>query len=71
MEVNGLPPRLDLSAEHLRDALAAGLKIVCSTDAHSTAGLDNMQYAVATARRAGASAADVVNTAELVARGRG
>ena len=63
LEVNGLPPRLDLRGEHVRDALAAGVQIVCSTDAHSTRGLRNMQLAVATARRGGATAADVLNTA--------
>jgi DNA polymerase (family 10) len=62
LEVNGLPDRLDLSGEHVREALAAGVKLVCSTDAHSTRGLNNMQYAVATARRGGATAADVLNT---------
>ena len=65
MEVNGLPDRLDLRGELARDAMAAGLKLVCSTDAHSTRGLANMVYAVATARRAGATAADVVNTGGL------
>ncbi|HEX6391613.1 MAG TPA: PHP domain-containing protein, partial [Solirubrobacteraceae bacterium] len=65
MEVNGLPDRLDLRGEHVRDALAAGLRIVCSTDAHSTRGLANMQFAVATARRGWATAADVVNTRPL------
>src|SRR3712207_2423881 len=34
LEVNGLAPRLDLSGDHVREALAAGVKIVCSTDAH-------------------------------------
>ena len=43
----------------------AGAKIVCSTDAHSTRGLGNMQLAVATARRGAARAADVVNTSPL------
>ena len=62
MEVNGLAPRLDLSGEHVREALRAGLKIVCSTDAHSTIGLGNMPLAVHTARRGWATAADVVNT---------
>ena len=65
MEVNGLPDRLDLSGEHVRAALAAGLKVVCSTDAHSTRGLANMVFAVATARRGGATAADVLNTRPL------
>ena len=38
LEVNGLTPRLDLSGEHVRRALRAGVRIVCSTDAHSTPG---------------------------------
>jgi len=62
LEVNGLPLRLDLRGEHVRDALAAGIEIVCSTDAHSVLGLGNMPYAVATARRGWATAASVVNT---------
>src|SRR5919197_164970 len=61
IEVNGLPPRLDLSGEHVREALRAGVRIVCSTDAHSVRGLGNMELSVHTARRGGATAADVVN----------
>jgi DNA polymerase (family 10) len=70
LEVNGLPLRLDLSGQHARDAVRAGLMLVCSTDAHSTGGLANMAYSVATARRGWATAADVLNTrplAELLA----
>src|SRR5436305_7100037 len=67
LEVNGLAPRLDLSGEHVRDALRAGVKIVCSTDAHSTLGLGNMGLSVATARRGWATAADVLNTQPLSA----
>jgi len=73
VEVNGLPPRLDLSAEHVREALRAGVELVCSTDAHSVQGLDNMAYSVATARRGWAPAEAVVNTrplAAILARGR-
>jgi DNA polymerase (family X) len=65
LEVNGLPLRLDLSAEHVREALATGVEIVCSTDAHSTVGLGNMLLAVQTARRGWATAAQVVNTRPL------
>ncbi len=68
LEVNGLPLRLDLRAERVRDAIRAGIRIVCSTDAHSPAGLANMQYAVATARRGGATADDVLNTRPAIAR---
>ena len=35
LEVNGLPDRLDLSGAHVAEAMAAGVSIVCSTDAHS------------------------------------
>jgi DNA polymerase (family 10) len=67
LEVNGLPPRLDLSGEHVREALRAGVSIVCSTDSHSVRGLANMELAVRTARRGGATASDIVNTRGLEA----
>jgi DNA polymerase (family X) len=62
LEVNGLPDRLDLRGEHVRNALRAGVRIVCSTDAHSVRGLGNMELSVRTARRGWATTADVVNT---------
>ena len=62
LEVNGLAPRLDLSGDHVREALEAGVSIVCSTDAHSVQGLRGMELSVATARRGWATAAQVVNT---------
>ncbi len=65
LEVNGLPDRLDLSGEHVRDALRAGVRIVCSTDAHSVRGLANMTLAVQTARRGWATPAGVLNTRPL------
>ena len=71
LEVNGLPDRLDLAAGHVREALAAGVKIVCSTDAHSVRGLGNMALSVATARRGGARRSEVLSTlslAELLGR---
>ncbi len=65
VEVNGLPDRLDLRDEHVRLAREAGVPIVVSTDAHSVGGLENMRLAVATARRGGARAGDVLNTRGL------
>ena len=62
LEVNGLPLRLDLSGEHVCAAVRAGVRIVCSTDAHSVRGLTNMALAVTTARRGSATVADVLNT---------
>jgi DNA polymerase (family 10) len=65
LEVNGLPDRLDLRGEHVRRAVDARVKIVCSTDAHSVRGLANMELSVRTARRGWATAADVVNALPL------
>ena len=65
LEVNGLPDRLDLSGEHVRRAIEAGVKIVVSTDAHSVRGLGNMELAVRTARRGWATADDILNTRPL------
>ena len=65
LETNGLPDRLDLSGPEIRLAIAAGVPIVVSTDAHSVRGLGNMRLAVHTARRGWATGADVVNTRPL------
>jgi DNA polymerase (family X) len=65
LEVNGLAARLDLRGEHVSAAVQAGVRIVCSTDAHSVGGLGNMTLSVATARRGWATAAEVLNTRPL------
>jgi DNA polymerase (family 10) len=65
LETNGLPDRLDLRDEEVRLAVDAGVPVVCSTDAHSLQGLDNMRLSVTTARRGWATAADVLNTRPL------
>jgi DNA polymerase (family 10) len=62
MEVNGTPARLDLKAEHVRQAVQRGVKLVVSADAHRTEGLHHLAFAVATARRGWASKGDVLNT---------
>jgi DNA polymerase (family 10) len=65
VETNGLPDRVDLSAELVREAVRAGVRITCSTDAHSVRGLGNMRVSVATARRGWCAADDVLNTRPL------
>jgi DNA polymerase (family 10) len=62
LEINGNPNRRDLSDRHARLAADAGVTIVLNTDAHGVDTLNNMEYAVATARRAWLTAADVANT---------
>ncbi len=74
LEVNGLPDRLDLSAVHVREALASGVDLVLNSDAHSARGLDSLDLAVATARKGGATTASIVNCRrieEVVRAGRG
>ena len=62
LEINGNPNRRDLSEQHARLAAEAGVTIVLDTDAHGVDTLGNMAYAVATARRAWLTAADIANT---------
>ena len=62
IEINGNPNRRDLSDLHARLAAEAGVQIVLNTDAHGVDTLDNMAYAVATARRAWLTADEVANT---------
>jgi DNA polymerase (family 10) len=61
IEINANPHRLDLDAEHCRRAQALGVKIVINPDAHATAGLDDLDYGVGVARRAGLGPSDVFN----------
>ena len=70
IEVNGDPRRLDLEPRWIRAARARGIKFVISTDAHSIAGLDNLPYGVAMARRGWLTRGEVLNTldAEKFAR---
>ena len=65
LEINGGPERLDLPDVHVRQALAAGVRLVTNSDAHSIEELDYMANAVATARRGWATAASVENTRPL------
>jgi len=62
IEINGNPNRRDLSEHHARLASEAGVTIVLNTDAHGVDTLNNMDYAVATARRAWLTAEDIANT---------
>jgi DNA polymerase (family 10) len=62
LEINGNPNRRDLSEQHARLAAEAGVTIVLNTDAHGVETLNNMDYAVATARRAWLTADQVANT---------
>jgi DNA polymerase (family 10) len=62
MECNAAPERLDLKDTHLRMAKERGVKIVISTDAHTTRGLQAMRYGVQMGRRGWLEKKDVINT---------
>lgn len=65
LEVNGGPERLDLSDVGVRRAMDVGAMLVCNSDAHAIEELDQMEYAVATARRGWAVKGSVQNTMPL------
>ncbi len=65
LEINSQPDRLDLDATHARQALEYGCLLSINSDAHTTAGLDNIRYGIMQARRAWAEADDIINTRSL------
>lgn len=65
VELNAYPNRLDLDWIHCRRAKELGVMLAINPDAHSTADLENIEYGIATARRAWLEEKDVLNTREL------
>lgn len=64
-EINSRPDRLDLSAENVRLARQAGVKIAISTDAHSVWEFATVRYGIEQARRAGIGKTAVLNCTPL------
>ncbi|GIU91168.1 MAG: DNA polymerase/3'-5' exonuclease PolX [Acidimicrobiia bacterium] len=62
LEVNGALDRLDAPSEVVRRAVARGVDLVISTDAHHTSELDRMRFGVLNAQRGWATPDRVVNT---------
>ncbi len=67
VEHNASPSRLDLSDNHLRLARELGCRITIDSDAHATGELGKLQYGIRQLRRAGLTAADVLNTRPFAA----
>jgi DNA polymerase (family 10) len=65
IEINADPHRLDLDSTQCRRAHEHGVMIVINPDAHSTRGLENLDYGVGVARRGGLGPGDLFNTAPL------
>jgi DNA polymerase (family 10) len=62
MECNSYPDRLDLKDVYLRMCKDRGVKVVISTDSHTTAHLSFIRYGVTMARRGWLEQKDVINT---------
>lgn len=65
LELNAQPARLDLTDTGCKLAKDMGVKVVISTDAHSTSELQQMRFGIGQARRGWLEAKDVVNTRGL------
>ncbi|MBA2392003.1 MAG: DNA polymerase/3'-5' exonuclease PolX [Ktedonobacteraceae bacterium] len=64
IEINAHPSRLDLDWRLVRRARDRGIKIPINPDAHALAGIDDMRYGIAIARKGWLRAIDVLNTME-------
>lgn len=65
IELNAQPLRMDLSDTYCMLAKEKGVKVVISTDAHSTNQLRYMQFGIGQARRGWLSKYDILNTLTL------
>jgi DNA polymerase (family 10) len=63
LEIDAYADRMDLKDEHVRKAVAAGVKLTIDSDAHNVAQLRYPEaLGITIARRGWATAADVINT---------
>lgn len=65
LELNANPHRLDLSAELLKKAQDAGVKIAINTDAHQLDMLEHMEIGVAAAKKGWIQKDTVINTWDI------
>ena len=65
VEINAHPSRLDVNDVYARRAVELGCRLAVNCDAHAVDGMRVAEYGIGVARRAGLTAADVVNTRPL------
>jgi DNA polymerase (family 10) len=65
IEINGQPDRMELDWVHVRHAKSLGILMVLNPDAHSTAELKYVRYALDVARRGWLEKAEILNTRSL------
>ena len=67
IEINSYPKRLDLSSLHAKRAREMGIMLAINTDAHVLEQLGNLEYGVATARRAWCEKKHILNCLDVAA----
>jgi DNA polymerase (family 10) len=65
VEINASPYRLDLDWRWARRAIELGIQLVINPDAHAVDGLDDVRWGVDVARKAGATARDILNCGDI------
>jgi DNA polymerase (family 10) len=65
LEINSQPDRLDLPYDLVKLAVEREVKLVISSDAHSTAQLDYIKYGINTAQKGWAKKENILNTQSL------
>lgn len=65
LEINALPERADLNAEHIRMAVETRAKLAIDSDAHKTTHLEYLKFGIAQARRGWAQKKDIINAHPL------
>jgi DNA polymerase (family 10) len=65
IEINAHPQRLDLDWRHVRRAADMGIVISIGADAHSTAGMSNLDLGIGIARKGWLTAEQILNTRPL------
>ncbi len=65
LEINSQPTRLDLNDVHARQARDVGVALVVDTDSHAMDQFENLEYGIATARRAWCEAKNILNCLTL------
>ena len=65
LEIDAYPNRLDLKDEHIKKAIASGVKLAIDSDAHHINHLACLKFGIAQARRGWAKKSDIINAHSL------
>ncbi len=65
LEIDALPDRLDLKADHIRKCVSLGVKMSIDSDSHSINHFNFLKFGIAEARRGWAKKDDIINSWSL------